>query len=68
MKIYCSRSRSPHLVGEITDADGLMLTYRDAVHTSPSDPNGAKSPQDGFYYRGSQKQLREPLDERLGGR
>ncbi len=65
MKIYCSRSRTPHLVGEITYPDDPVLTYKGAVLTTPTDPDGVLSPQDGWHYRGVTRQEREPLDERL---
>jgi hypothetical protein len=67
-RIFCSRSKSPHPLGGISaDADGLLLTYLTAVLTTPSDPRGVESPQDGYHYLrdGVEKQLRRPVDEVL---
>jgi hypothetical protein len=67
-QIYCSRTKKSHPIGGIdTDAHGLLLTYLSAVITSPDDPNGVESPQDGYHYRraGTEQELRWPTDEAL---
>lgn len=65
-RIVCSRTSSkPHQLGHIAaDPAGLVLTYRQAVMTASSDPDGVLSPQDGFHYRrdGADAELREPTD------
>lgn len=67
-RIYCSRSKQPHPIGGIdTDAQGLLLTYLSAVITSPDDPKGVQSPQDGYHYirTGAEQEMRRPTDEVL---
>jgi hypothetical protein len=67
-RIFCSRSSNAHQIAGITaDAGGLLLTYRDSVHTTPDDPKGVKSPQDGWHYlaHGGEREQRAPTDEVL---
>jgi len=67
-KIFCSKkTRGQQIAGITADADGLLLTYCESVVTSPSDPKGVKSPQDGMHYlpNGSEQERRAPIDEVL---
>lgn len=68
MRIYCSRSKDAHHVAEIAaDANGLFLTYRESVSTTPKDDRAVHSPQDDLYYLpgGVESELRAPVHEIL---
>jgi hypothetical protein len=66
--IFCSRSKDAHqIAGITTDRGGLLLTYREAVLSTPADPKAVKSKQDGWHYQafGAEGEMRPPTEEIL---